>query len=160
MVEDACITPTTRLAGNPGRRRRLPPPTAAGTHPRPARPCRRVRASEVCRAWRDATLSPALWPALKFSLASDDDEATTESFLCWLLPRVGCLQALHIDIQEVNAVRAAPVLLYLYCWPGVGTGAPAARPAFYCCPVLLPAAPPAPSRPTLRAAPGAAGPRL
>lgn len=61
----------------------------------------RVHVGEVCRAWREATLSPALWSHLYFRLPRDDDEETAEAFVSWLLPRVGQVETLHIDIQDV-----------------------------------------------------------
>lgn len=61
---------------------------------------------EVCRAWREATLSPALWSHLYFRLPRDDDEETAEAFVSWLLPRVGQVETLHIDIQDVAQVGA------------------------------------------------------
>lgn len=67
-----------------------------------------MHAGEVCRAWREATLSPALWTHLHFRLPRDDDEETAEAFVSWLLPRVGQVETLHIDIQDVAQVGA--------CW--------------------------------------------
>lgn len=66
----------------------------------------RVHASEVCRSWREATTCPALWRSLKFVLSCDDDEASAEAFLAWLLSRAAAVETLHIDIQD-SAVGAA-----------------------------------------------------
>ncbi|KAI3423929.1 hypothetical protein D9Q98_009763 [Chlorella vulgaris] len=63
----------------------------------------RVHASEVCRSWREATTCPALWRSLKFVLSCDDDEASAEAFLAWLLSRAAAVETLHIDIQDSAA---------------------------------------------------------
>ncbi|EFN50760.1 hypothetical protein CHLNCDRAFT_142486 [Chlorella variabilis] len=63
----------------------------------------RVHAAEVCRSWREATLSPSLWTSVKFILPSDDDEGTAEAFLSWLLPRASAVDSLTVDIQEATA---------------------------------------------------------
>lgn len=86
------------------RRRRLSPPPS--TCAALCRPARRVHAAQVCRAWREATLSPALWQEVYFRLPRDDDEETAEAFVSWLLPRVGQVETLHIDINEVAQVGA------------------------------------------------------
>jgi hypothetical protein len=120
----------------------------------------RVHASEVCRSWREATTCPALWRSLKFVLSCDDDEASAEAFLAWLLSRAAAVETLHIDIQD-SAVRAAccrawltappcaacahcrviPVQQRLVCWPAVSRGCcPAASHcslACACCRALL-----------------------
>ena len=60
--------------------------------------------------WRDFTLSPVLWSNLKLVLQSDDSEAASDSFLGWLLPRAGAVNALHIEVLEspVGAAGALP----------------------------------------------------
>ncbi len=99
------LLPPTRLGPRPPP---LPPPYS----PHPALPTRtpcRVHAGQVCRAWREATLSPALWSHLYFRLPRDDDEETAEAFVSWLLPRVGQVETLHIDIQDVAQVGVGKV---------------------------------------------------
>ena len=71
-----------------------------------------MHAAEVCRSWREATLSPSLWTSVKFILPSDDDEGTAEAFLSWLLPRASAVDSLTVDIQEAT-VRAG--LLVCVC---------------------------------------------
>ena len=105
----ACFPPT-RLGPRP--LPLLPPPYL----PHPALPTRtplfcprRVHAGQVCCAWREATLSPALWSHLYFRLPRDDDEETAEAFVSWLLPRVGQVETLHIDIQDVAQVGGGQI---------------------------------------------------
>ncbi|KAL4421329.1 hypothetical protein ABPG75_010620 [Micractinium tetrahymenae] len=73
--------------------------------------CQRFRASEVCRAWRDATLAPQLWSSVKLVLPCEDDEAGAESFLSWLLPRAAGVESLHIDIEEAAAQRNSELVV-------------------------------------------------
>lgn len=58
----------------------------------------------MCRAWREVTLSPALWARVKLTLPHDDDEARAEAFLGWLLARTGAVESMHVDIRTLAQV--------------------------------------------------------
>ena len=96
-----CHCPSSAACAAPRRRHHCP---LSNTPPLPLPPCR-VRAAEVCRSWREATLSPPLWSAIKVILPCDDDEGTAEAFVSWLLPRVGAVLSLHVDIQDSAVSR-------------------------------------------------------